>query len=209
MADYARTASGARVPASAGPCTPPGPPFARGGKQREARPVPFPPLRRGGQGGSSAPAVACATRSETAVGCRRRPVACNGLMPIRPSDRAEVNAAERSNRCGPGRHRDTMNGREDARRTPMLRPGTPRPIVRALMIPLASRAAALGPGEAAGGARAGQGAKAIPVRADFVVLVWYRRNDPLGTFQYQVYDVRKREYTEAVDTWVREIRTKY
>ena len=83
------------------------------------------------------------------------------------------------------------------------------PIVLALRILPASSALAFGPGEAAGGALAGQAAKLRPSRGDFVVLVWYRRNDPLGTFQYQVYDVRKREYTEAVDTWVREIRTKY
>ena len=83
------------------------------------------------------------------------------------------------------------------------------PIVLALRILPASSALAFGPGEAAGGARAGQAAKLRPSRGDFVVLVWYRRNDPLGTFQYQVYDVRKGEYTGAVDDWVNEIRTKY
>jgi hypothetical protein len=46
-------------------------------------------------------------------------------------------------------------------------------------------------------------------RPDFKVLVWYRRNDPLGTFQYEVYDVRKGEYTAAVDAWVRNIESCY
>jgi hypothetical protein len=63
-----------------------------------------------------------------------------------------------------------------------------------------------GPGEAAGRPRA---VRRPPGRADFVVLVWYRRDDPLGTFKYEVYDVRKGEYTAAVADWIREIRTKY
>ncbi len=44
---------------------------------------------------------------------------------------------------------------------------------------------------------------------DFKVLIWYRRNDPLGTFKYEVYDVRKGEYTAAVDAWVRNIEKSY
>jgi hypothetical protein len=44
---------------------------------------------------------------------------------------------------------------------------------------------------------------------DFKVLVWYRKNDPLGTFKYEVYDVRKGEYTAAVETWVRNIEKNY
>jgi hypothetical protein len=77
------------------------------------------------------------------------------------------------------------------------------------MIPPAARALGFGPGEAAGGARVGQASKPAPRRTDFVVLVWYRRKDPLGTFQYQVYDVRKGEYTDAVDAWVQDISTNY
>ncbi len=46
-------------------------------------------------------------------------------------------------------------------------------------------------------------------RLDFTVLVWYRRNDPLRTFKYEIYDVRKGEYTAAVDAWVRNIETNY
>ncbi len=68
------------------------------------------------------------------------------------------------------------------------------------------RIARAGPGEAGGGHRSvGRG----PVRADFVVLIWYRRNDPLGTFKYQSYDVRKGEYTGAVDEWITLMRQKH
>jgi hypothetical protein len=43
----------------------------------------------------------------------------------------------------------------------------------------------------------------------FVVLVWYRQDDPLGTFQSQSYDVRKGEYTGAVDDWLKLMREKH
>jgi len=46
-------------------------------------------------------------------------------------------------------------------------------------------------------------------RPDFKVLVWYRRDDPLGTFKYEVYDLRKGEYTVAVDTWLKNIENNY
>jgi hypothetical protein len=52
-------------------------------------------------------------------------------------------------------------------------------------------------------------AKRSAERPDFKVLVWYRRNDPLGTFKYEVYDVRKGEYTAAVDAWIRSIEKSY
>lgn len=45
--------------------------------------------------------------------------------------------------------------------------------------------------------------------ADFVVLVWYREDNALETFKYQVYDVRTGEYTPAVDAWVAMMRRKY
>jgi hypothetical protein len=44
---------------------------------------------------------------------------------------------------------------------------------------------------------------------DYRVIVWYRRSRPLETFEYQVYDVRKGEYTAAVDDWLSLMRTKY
>jgi hypothetical protein len=62
-------------------------------------------------------------------------------------------------------------------------------------------ASGFGPGEAAAGPRPGS--------VDFKVLVWYRRDDPLGTFKYQVYDVRKGEYTRAVDEWIELVRNKH
>ena len=39
-------------------------------------------------------------------------------------------------------------------------------------------------------------------RVDFKVVVWYRRDRPLETFKYQIYDLRKGEYTPAVDDWL-------
>jgi hypothetical protein len=78
-----------------------------------------------------------------------------------------------------------------------------------LTIATASPALAFGPGEAAGAPRPGRAVRPDPIHADFIVLIWYRRDDPLGTFQDQVYDVRKDEYTTAVDDWVRHTTTKY
>ena len=40
-------------------------------------------------------------------------------------------------------------------------------------------------------------------------MIWYRRDRPLETFKYQIYDVRKGQYTPAVDAWVQLLRTKY
>jgi hypothetical protein len=70
-------------------------------------------------------------------------------------------------------------------------------------------AAEAGPGEAAGG-RKSAGAKATTLAgADHVVLIWYRRDQPLETFQYQTYDVRKGEYTPAVDDWIALMQAKH
>ncbi len=63
--------------------------------------------------------------------------------------------------------------------------------------------------KAAAGAQSSGVAKRSAERPDFKVLVWYRRDDPLGTFKCEVYDVRKGEYTTAVDAWVRNIETSY
>jgi hypothetical protein len=65
----------------------------------------------------------------------------------------------------------------------------------------ATSKAGSGPGEAAG--RLGA------PRVDFKVLVWYRGDNPLETFKYQVYDVRKGEYSPAVDAWIERIRQKH
>jgi hypothetical protein len=59
------------------------------------------------------------------------------------------------------------------------------------------------------GAAAGALGKNAASQPDFKVLVWYRRDDPLGTFKYEVYDVRKAEYTNAVDHWVSKIEKSY
>jgi hypothetical protein len=45
--------------------------------------------------------------------------------------------------------------------------------------------------------------------ADFVVAIWYRRDQPLDTFKYQVYDLRKGQYSKAVDDWLALMRAKY
>ena len=80
---------------------------------------------------------------------------------------------------------------------------------RALAMAAAPRGADAGPGEAGGGHRSARTSGPALGRADFVVLIWYRRNDPLGTFQYQTYDVRKGEYTGAVDDWIKLMREKH
>jgi len=50
---------------------------------------------------------------------------------------------------------------------------------------------------------------ATPGHTDFKVVLWYRRDRPLDTFKYQVYDLRKGQYTPAVDAWLQLLRTKY
>jgi len=75
-----------------------------------------------------------------------------------------------------------------------------------LAIPTAAAATDFGPGEAAAGAHAAQ---PLARNAEFRVLVWYRRNDPLGTFKYEVYDLRREKDTEKIDAWIKEVRTKY
>jgi hypothetical protein len=46
-------------------------------------------------------------------------------------------------------------------------------------------------------------------RADYKVVIWYHQDRPLDTFKYQVYDVRKGEYTPAVDAWIELMRSKH
>ena len=77
-----------------------------------------------------------------------------------------------------------------------------------LLAPTAAGAPDFGPGEAAG-AHSGLAAQRPTANVDFKVLVWYRRNDPLGTFKYEVYDVRHGEDTAKLDTWIKDVRTKY
>jgi hypothetical protein len=82
-------------------------------------------------------------------------------------------------------------------------------VLLVLVLPAAPAAPEFGPGEAAGGPRPGQTGEPRAGRTDFIVLVWYRRHEPLVTFQYQVYDVRKGEYTAAVDAWIQDVRARY
>jgi hypothetical protein len=78
------------------------------------------------------------------------------------------------------------------------------------MIPRAAGAAAdFGPGEAAARSQPGRSTRQVTGNADFKVLVWYRRADPLATFKYEIYDLRKGEYTAAVDAWIADVPTKY
>lgn len=55
----------------------------------------------------------------------------------------------------------------------------------------------------------GEGAASAQGRVDYKVVVWYRKSDPIDTFKYQSYDLRKNEYTPAVDDWVELMRTQY
>ena len=46
-------------------------------------------------------------------------------------------------------------------------------------------------------------------KADFRVLVWYRRNDPLGTFKYEAYDLRRTQNLRGIDAWLTEMQMKH
>ncbi|HMB08849.1 MAG TPA: hypothetical protein VKP69_34620, partial [Isosphaeraceae bacterium] len=46
-----------------------------------------------------------------------------------------------------------------------------------------------------------------PEPPDFKIAFWFRPNDPLNTFQFQTYDIRKGEYNPAVvEAWLTRIR---
>ncbi len=77
----------------------------------------------------------------------------------------------------------------------------------AILLTLATSLAALpqldaGPGAAGRGPRPTRTAHPILASADYVIIVWYRLDDPLGTFRYQSYNVQKGEFTPAVDAWL-------
>jgi hypothetical protein len=44
---------------------------------------------------------------------------------------------------------------------------------------------------------------------DFKVVFWYDRRRPLDTFKYQVYDLRKSEFTPEVGRWLTLMKEKY
>ena len=72
---------------------------------------------------------------------------------------------------------------------------------------LAAAWAALG--AAAPQARSPAPPSAASRHAEFKVAIWYRRDRPLDTFRYQIYDLRKGEYTGAVDDWLTLMRTRF
>jgi hypothetical protein len=76
----------------------------------------------------------------------------------------------------------------------------------AIAFSTAVRPAHAGPGEAGRG-RQTSGLDLAGV--DYVVLVWYRGDDALATFQHQTYDVRIGEYTGAVDDWLAMMRSRH
>jgi hypothetical protein len=55
------------------------------------------------------------------------------------------------------------------------------------------------------------GAKPQPKssRPDYKMVFWYRWDDPLGTYRHQAYDLRKGQYTPAVDAWLQMMAEKY
>ena len=77
-----------------------------------------------------------------------------------------------------------------------------------LSLPLAASAFS-GPGEAASHAKSQPVAKNAAPHTDYKVLIWYRKNDSLGTFKFEIYDVRKGEFTPEVDDWIKNIKAKY
>lgn len=79
-------------------------------------------------------------------------------------------------------------------------------MLAAFAIAAPPRPASAGPGEAGRGLNPKGPHQA---GADYMVVIWYRDDDALGTFQHQTYDVRKGEYTPAVDDWIAMMRAKY
>jgi hypothetical protein len=45
--------------------------------------------------------------------------------------------------------------------------------------------------------------------ADYAVVFWYARSDPMNSMRHQIYDVRKGQYTPAVVQWVETLPAKY
>jgi hypothetical protein len=81
-------------------------------------------------------------------------------------------------------------------------PGVRALVVFSTFISCSPEGEAFGPGEAAQRSNARQ-------RADYKVLIWYRKTDSLATFKYEIYDLRKGEYTVKVDDWIKDVRVKY
>jgi hypothetical protein len=52
-------------------------------------------------------------------------------------------------------------------------------------------------------------AVAVGTGPDVRIVFWYDRKRPLETFRHQVYDLRKHEYTPAVERWFKRMRERY
>jgi hypothetical protein len=50
---------------------------------------------------------------------------------------------------------------------------------------------------------------AAPGPPEYKVAFWFDRRDPLNTFRFQAYDLRKGEYAPAVDEWLAVMRASY
>jgi hypothetical protein len=94
---------------------------------------------------------------------------------------------------------------------PVMREPAAALLVLATTIVIAAepRSVNAGPGEAGRGHAMARATGRDLRGVDFVVLIWYREDRPLETFQHQTYDVRKGEYTVAVDDWLMEMREKH
>ncbi len=82
-------------------------------------------------------------------------------------------------------------------------------VLLAICVTPARTEGSFGPGEAAARSSSRPAGQRVAQHADFKVAVWYRKKDSLGTFKYQIYDVRKGEYTAKVDEWAKDVQTKY
>jgi hypothetical protein len=52
-------------------------------------------------------------------------------------------------------------------------------------------------------------AVAVGTAPDVRIVFWYDRKRPLETFHHQVYNLRKHEYTPAVERWFKRMREQY
>ena len=46
-------------------------------------------------------------------------------------------------------------------------------------------------------------------KADYKIIFWYNRSRPVETLQHEVYDVRKGQFTPAVEAWLRKVNVEY
>jgi hypothetical protein len=80
---------------------------------------------------------------------------------------------------------------------------------RPLAILILGTAAALPARTVAAQAPASEPKAVAAPRVDYKVVAWFDRARPIASFQYQAYDVRKGEFTPAVEAWVAMMAEKY